>query len=60
MASSWSWVTSTRRDGDLRRELAEPGPELLADLGVEGAERLVEQEHRGSMARARARAMRWR
>ena len=26
-------------------QLAQPGPELLADLGVEGPERLVEQEH---------------
>jgi hypothetical protein len=33
------------RDIELVVEPAEPSPELLADLGVEGAERLVEQKH---------------
>ena len=45
IASSWSWVTKQRGHRDPGVQLAQPGPELLADLGVEGAERLVEQEH---------------
>jgi len=28
-------------------QLAEPGPELLTHLGVEGTERLVQEEHPG-------------
>ena len=35
------------RDVDLVVEPAEPGAQLLADLGVEGAERLVEEQHLG-------------
>ena len=39
---------------ELAVELVEPTPEVLADLRVEGAERLVEQEHLGP-GRQRAR-----
>ena len=42
-------------------EPPQPGAELVADLGVERAERLVEEQDLGPGARARARAdpLRW-
>ena len=44
------------RDPDLLLQRLELDPQLLADLGVERAERLVEQQHRGSQdERARER-----
>jgi hypothetical protein len=36
-----------RRDVDLVVQAAQPHPQLLAHLGVEGAERFVEQQHLG-------------
>ena len=39
---------------------AQPDAQLGADARVERAERLVEQQHLGSTASARARPMRWR
>ena len=47
IASSWSWVTRTVVTCDLLVQLAQPDPQLLAHLGVEGAEGLVEQQHPG-------------
>ncbi len=47
IASSWSWVTSTVVTAIVVVQVAEPGAELLADLGVEGAEGLVEEEDPG-------------
>ena len=41
-------------------DLAQPMPEFAAHLGVERAERLIEEKHRGSIASARASATRWR
>ena len=45
IASSWSCVTSSGRDVDLVVQAAQPLAQLGADLGVERAERLVEQQH---------------
>ncbi len=42
-ASSWSWVTKSVVMGFVL-ELAEPGAEFLANLGVESAEGLVEKQ----------------
>ena len=47
-ASSWSWVTSRLRDAELAVELVEPPAEVLADLRVERAERLVQQQDLGA------------
>ena len=46
-ASSWSWVTNTKVMPDLALDLLELDLHLLAELEVEGAERLVEQQHLG-------------
>ena len=43
------------RHAELAVELVEPAAEVLADLGIEGPERLVEQEHLGRGASARER-----
>ena len=48
------------RDRHFVMELAQPLPEFLADLGIQGTERLVEEQTAGSAARARARATRCR
>ena len=59
-ASAKSWVTSDRRRrglGERRAELARGG---ARGCGVERRERLVEQQHAGSRASARASATRWR
>ena len=45
-ASSWSWVTKTKVVPDLAVDPGQLGLHLLAELEVEGPERLVEQEHR--------------
>ncbi len=45
MASSWSWVTITVVTCISSVEVAQPGPQLLAHLGVERAEGLIEQQH---------------
>ena len=44
-ASSWSWVTNTVVWPVLVVDFAQPAAEVAAHLGVQGAERLVEQEH---------------
>ncbi len=44
-ASSWSWVTKTKVMPSSRWSCFELDLHLLAQLEVEGAERLVEQEH---------------
>ena len=44
-ASSWSWVTKQEGDADLALDRLELDLHLLAQLEVEGAERLVEQQH---------------
>ena len=41
-------------------EVVEPGSQLLPDAGVQRAERLVEKQHLGRGASARASATRWR
>ena len=46
-ASSWSWVTYEERDPDLALDALELDLELAAELRVERAERLVEEEDRG-------------
>ena len=47
MASSWSWVTCTKVMPDLGLDPLELELHLPAQLEVEGAERLVEQQHLG-------------
>ena len=59
-ASSWSWVTKMLVRPSPVVQLAQPAAQLLAHLGVQRAERLVEQQQRGSIASARASATRWR
>ena len=44
-ASSWSWVTYTNVMPDLALQTGQLELQLLAQLGVERAERLVEQQH---------------
>ena len=44
-ASSWSCVTKIDGDVQLVVQAAQPAAQLLAHLGVERAERLVEQQH---------------
>ena len=44
-ASSWSWVTKIVVWPVRVVDLAQPAAQLLAHLGVERAERLVEQQH---------------
>ena len=44
-ASSWSWVTNSGGHVHLVVQPAQPVPQLLAHLGVERAERLVQQQH---------------
>ena len=46
-ASSWSWVTKTKVMPDLVLDALQLDLHLLAQLEVEGAERLVEQQHLG-------------
>ena len=53
-ASSWSCVTSIGRDADRALDLADRAPQLVANLRVERAERLVEQQH-ARLVRERAR-----
>ena len=53
-ASSWSCVTSTVVMPSSRCTCADGAAQLLADLGVERAEGLVEQQHLG-LVRQRAR-----
>ena len=55
-------VVSDKDRGDLQLLLqaANPGAQFFAHLGVQSAERFIEQEMRGSMASARAKATRWR
>ena len=48
-ASSWSWVTKTNVVPDLAVDPGQLGLHLLAELEVERAERLVEQQHRRSL-----------
>ena len=43
-ASSWSWVTITRRLGEAGQHLLDLAAHGLAELDVEAAERLVEEE----------------
>ena len=45
IASSWSWVTSTVVRPLLIVQSPQPRPQLGADVGVQRAERLVEQQH---------------
>ena len=52
-ASSWSWVTKIDVMCELVVQAPQPAAQLLADLGVERTERLVEQSTRGSTERAR-------
>ena len=44
-ASSWSCVTKTLVTWNLVVQPAQPAAQLLADLRVQGAERLIEQQH---------------
>ena len=46
-ASSWSWVTIDEGDAELALDCLEFDLHLLAQLEVEGAERLVEEQHLG-------------
>ena len=46
-ASSWSWVTMTVVRSELALQLADFDAHLLAQLGVEIGQRLVEQQHVG-------------
>ena len=46
-ASSWSWVTSSAVVPASRRMRAQVGGEPFAQAGVEGGERLVEQQQPG-------------
>ena len=58
-ASSGSWVTTTRRAVVAGQVAAQVGADLQPGAGVQRGERLVEQQQRGSGARARASATRW-
>ena len=46
-ASSWSWVTKTKVMPTVALQRCQLCPQVFAQLGVEGAERLVEEQHPG-------------
>ena len=48
-ASPWSWVTNTNVIPTSRLDALQLDLHLLAQLQVEGAERLVEQQHLGTV-----------
>ena len=49
IASSWSWVTTTKVRPEILLQVHQLELRLLAQLLVERAERLVEQQHLGPL-----------